>query len=82
MGPSRLQVGCNYHTTWQSNKAMRFVLVEVKGLRAKLKTRVTRKVFWCDIADLIFIDSKHNQKKADRLKAEAREKRIARGVGF
>ena len=23
-------IGCNYHTTWQSNKSMRFVLSEVK----------------------------------------------------
>ena len=32
-----IKIGCNYHTTWQSDKSMRFVLVEVNGDKAKLK---------------------------------------------
>ena len=60
-------IGCNYHTTWQSNKEMRFILAEIKGDKARLKTRRTKKVFWCDVKDLIFIDSFHNRKKAQNL---------------
>ena len=60
-------VGCNYHTKWQSKKSMRFVLVEVKGNRARLKTRNTEKDFWTNIDDLIFIESDWNKKKADIL---------------
>lgn len=68
----RLVVGCNYHTTWQSHRAMRFVLVEIDYVRnrAKLETRRTNKSFWTDIKDLIFIDTEHNQRKADLLEAE------------
>jgi K+-sensing histidine kinase KdpD len=25
-----IKIGCNYHTTWQSDRAMRFILVEIK----------------------------------------------------
>jgi len=57
-------VGCNYHTTWQSDPRMRFVLVEVKDNKAKLKTRRTRKEFWTDVKDLIFIKSNYNKNKA------------------
>jgi len=64
---TRLVIGCNYHTTWQSNKAMRFVLVEVKGLKARLKTRNTSKDFWTNIEDLIFIESDYNKRKAENL---------------
>ena len=60
-------VGCNYHTKLQSKKSMRFVLVEVKGNRARLKTRNTKKDFWTNIDDLIFIESDWNKKKADIL---------------
>jgi hypothetical protein len=63
----KVVVGCNYHTTWQSHKAMRFVLAEVKGERARLVTRTTKREFWTDIKDLIFIPSKHNYKKAIKL---------------
>lgn len=52
---TELVIGCNYHTTWQSHPAMRFVLVELKGDKARLKTRTSRKDFWTDIKDLIFI---------------------------
>ena len=58
-------IGCNYHTTWQRYKAMRFVLVEIKDNKARLQTRNTKKDFWTDIKDLVFIDSKHNKQKAD-----------------
>lgn len=60
----KLVVGCNYHTTWQANKKMRFVLVEVKGERARLKTRTTGKDFWTDTKDLIFITTECNVRKA------------------
>jgi hypothetical protein len=61
---TRLVVGCNYHTTWQSNKSMRFVLVEIKGSKARLQTRRTRRDFWTNVKDLIYIDTKYNNKKA------------------
>jgi hypothetical protein len=56
-------IGCNYHTQWQANKAMRFVLKDVKGNRARLITRRTKKDFWTDIKDLIYIDSQANRIK-------------------
>lgn len=56
-------IGCNYHTRWQANKAMRFVLKDVKGNRARLITRRTKKDFWTDIKDLIYIDSQANRIK-------------------
>jgi hypothetical protein len=46
---------------------MRFVLLELKGKRAKLGTRTTHKKFWVNVDDLIFIKSKHNRAKADKL---------------
>ena len=64
---TKLIIGCNYHTTWQSNKAMRFVLVEIKENKARLQTRDTNKAFWTDVKDLIFIDSLHNNRKANSL---------------
>ena len=63
-----LVIGCNYHTTWQSNSKMRFVLVEIKGERARLQTRVSKKDFWTDVKDLIFIETTHNKNKAKKLK--------------
>ena len=58
----KLIVGCNYHTTWQSHSAMRFVLIEIKGDKARLKTRASKKDFWTDVKDLIFIrDNKNTQ---------------------
>ena len=62
-----LVIGCNYHTTWQSHPAMRFVLVEVKDDKARLKTRASRKDFWTDVKYLIFIDTNYNRNKAKRL---------------
>ena len=62
-----LVIGCNYHTTWQSHPAMRFVLVELKDDKARLKTRTSRKDFWTDIKYLIFIDTNYNRNKAKRL---------------
>ena len=63
----KLVIGCNYHTTWQSNKSMRFVLIEVKEGQARLKTRTTNKNFWTKVSELVFIESKYNKAKADRL---------------
>jgi len=62
----RLVVGCNYHTTWQSHRAMRFVLLKLnlKTGRAKLGTNNSSRQFWTDIKDLIFIESPHNERKA------------------
>lgn len=64
---TRLVIGCNYHTKWQSNKAMRFVLAEIKGDKAKLETRNTGKSFWTNVSDLIFIESDYNKRKAEKL---------------
>ena len=61
-------IGCNYHTTWQSHKQMRFVLVHINGNHAVLKTRNTRKCFTTSINDLIFIKSKYNKSKAIELR--------------
>ena len=63
----KLVIGCNYHTTWQKHSAMRFVLVEIKGSKARLQTRNTGKDFWTDIKDLIFIETNYNKRKADNL---------------
>lgn len=60
-------IGCNYHTTWQSDPQMRFVLDAVKGDKARLKTRKTRKSFWTDVKDLVFIQSSYNREKAKNL---------------
>lgn len=68
-----LVIGCNYHTKWQRVKSMRFVLAEIKGDKARLKTRRTNKDFWCNVSDLIFIETNYNTRKADRLgKVDAR----------
>jgi len=64
-----LQIECNYHTTWQSKKSMRFVLVELIGDgRAVLATRTTNKRFTTKVSDLIFIKSEYNFKKARKLR--------------
>ena len=62
-----LIIGCNYHTTWQSNKAIRFVLGEIKGDKALLYTRNTKKKFWTNVSDLIFINTEHNKQKAEKI---------------
>ena len=64
---NNLIIGCNYHTTWQSHSAMRFVLVEIKGDKARLRTRASKKDFWTDVKDLIFIDTNYNRNKGKRL---------------
>jgi hypothetical protein len=66
-------IGCNYHTTWQSNKAMRFVLKEIKGDQARLFTRNTRKDFWTNTSGLIFIMTSHNISKAVQLLKNIKE---------
>jgi hypothetical protein len=63
----KIVVGCNYHTSWQNNPSMRFVLLEIYGNKARLATRTTRKDFWTNVDDLIFIQSKHNERKGKRL---------------
>lgn len=65
MSKIKLVVGCNYHTTWQSNKKMRFVLSEINGNKARLTTRNTKKDFWTDINTLIFIETDYNKEKAN-----------------
>jgi hypothetical protein len=67
---TRIVIGCNYHTTWQSNKGMRFVLSAIKGEKALLKTRNTRRIFWTNVSDLIFIETSHNIQKANRIEKE------------
>ncbi len=64
---ANLIIGCNYHTKWQKDKAMRFVLVDINGSRVRLKTRRTHKDFWTDASDLIFIETKHNRAKKQRI---------------
>ena len=63
-----LVIGCNYHTTWQSDSRMRFILKEIKGNKARLATRVSKKDFWTDVKDLIFIETSYNKNKAEQLK--------------
>lgn len=60
-------IGCNYHTKWQSHRNMRFVLNDIKEDKALLITRNTKKEFWTNISDLIFITTRHNIKKAQQL---------------
>lgn len=64
----KIVIGCNYHTTWQNNKKMRFVLINVEGAKATLATRTTGKEFKTKLDDLIFITSDHNFNKAKRLR--------------
>lgn len=63
-------IGCNYHTTWQANRAMRFVLRKLDGERAQLGTRTTNKLFWTNVSDLIFIATTYNKEKAKKLKSK------------
>ena len=63
-----LVIGCNYHTKWQSDSRMRFILKEIKGDKARLATRISKKDFWTDVSDLIFIETSYNKSKAERLK--------------
>jgi len=65
-----IQIGCNYHTKWQKHKAMRFVLKEIKGDKARLITRNSGKDFWTNISDLIFIETGYNKSKANRLSSQ------------
>jgi hypothetical protein len=57
-------IGCNYHTTWQSKKGMRFFLTEINGNYATLQTRETRRKFKTRVKDLIFINTRYNLEKA------------------
>ena len=65
-----LVVGCNYHTTWQKHRNMRFVLTELKGDKARLQTRNSGRDFWTDTKDLIWIDTNHNNYKAKQYMRE------------
>lgn len=67
MPDTLIQIGCNYHTKWQKHSAMRFVLKEVKGDKARLVTRNSNKDFWTNVSDLIFIETSHNKNKAKRI---------------
>ena len=59
-----LIIGCNYHTTWQSNKKMRFILKQVENDKAKLGTRTTKREFYTDVNSLLFILTDYNKQKA------------------
>lgn len=63
----KIVIGCNYHTTWQSDPRMRFILWDIKGDKVLLRTRNTKKEFWTDGSSLIFINSMHNNSKARTL---------------
>lgn len=73
----RIVIGCNYHTKWQTDKAMRFVLLGIQLNRALLGTRKTHKRFWTNTEDLIFIRTQYNIDKADRLEKTKRNKEIS-----
>lgn len=75
---NNLTIGCNYHTKWQSNKAMRFILAEIKGDKALLKTRTTNKQFWTNISDLIFIETKYNKEKQAKINAKRNDNNLLR----
>ncbi len=64
-----LIIGCNYHTTWQKNPGMRFVLTSISedGMTATLETRKTNKKFKTKVTDLIFINTSYNIEKAKKL---------------
>ncbi len=64
---TRLVKGCNYHWIKQSNKAMRFVLSGLRGDYALLTTRTTNKRFWVNVKEIIFIETKYNIEKANKL---------------
>jgi hypothetical protein len=64
-----LIVGCNYQTTWQSHGNMRFVLAEIKGTQARLMNRNTKRNFWSNVDDIIFIMSPHNIIKAETIES-------------
>ena len=70
----KIVIGCNYHTKWQSNKSMRFVLLEVNGDEALLGTRTTKKKFWTNVSDLVFIESQHNVNKSLRMNEDIQKK--------
>jgi len=72
---NKLVIGCNYHTTWQSHRNMRFILTELKGDKAKLKTRNTMREFWTNTSDLIFITTTHNTQKALKLTQNEKAKK-------
>ena len=67
--PKTIVEGCNYHTKWQSDPAMRFVLshTNLEGDKAFITTRTTKKGFWTNTSDLIFIMSDHNIQKAENI---------------
>jgi len=67
-----LVLGCNYHTTWQSHKQMRFVLDDIENDKASLITRTSHKRFTTDVNDLIFIATAHNTRKAKDLLGSVR----------
>lgn len=64
---NKLIIGCNYHTKWQSDKRMRFILKKINGDKALLATRITKKEFWTNVSDLIFIETNYNIEKAIEL---------------
>jgi hypothetical protein len=62
-----LVLGCNYHLTWQREKKMRFVLDEISKGKATMITRMSKRRFFTNIDDLIFIGSVHNKRKAKEM---------------
>ena len=62
--------GCNYHTKWQSDSRMRFVLAYSNEKHSWVFTRTNPKIFRTNTEDLIFIDSKYNIDKAKEMYEE------------
>lgn len=60
---AKLVIGRNYHTTWQNNKFMIFVLKELYRDKALLVTKTTGKRFWTKRSNLIATDANYNLNK-------------------
>lgn len=69
MDKANLVPGLNYHTTWQSSKSMRFVLVSVSddGEDCVLATRTTNRRFPNKTSNLIYIDNDYNRDKKEKI---------------
>lgn len=63
-----LVLGCVYYTTWQNSKTFNFMLIEVKGKKAMLKSTLSGKEFWTNLDDLILVESAENLMNVDKLR--------------
>lgn len=77
---------CRYHTTWQSEPSMSWLLRDIKGKRAlleadrKKKTDTARqKRFWTDVDSLIWCNTPINNARAKRFEIECPDKIVKVG---